>query len=73
MKDATANTDRPAAGKSSAIHTHFWGVVGGIAGSLIGFTLNGVLAGFIGGAIGIVLCWSIARAASDKSNRQMNV
>jgi len=64
MRNTTANTGLPATDKSRPIHAHFWGVVGGIAGSLIGFTLNGVLAGFIGGAIGIFLCWSIARAVS---------
>jgi len=44
----------------------FWGVIGGIVGSLIGFTLFEMIGALAGGLLGIVVCecgsWMIFRS-----------
>jgi hypothetical protein len=62
MERSTGNSSPgPPPIKSRLIYAHFWGVMGGIAGSLIGFTLWDMFGAFAGGAIGIVIFWTTAR------------
>ena len=48
---------------SRTSYVHFWAVVGGMVGSLIGFTFFDVAGALAGGFIGIVACELAARRA----------
>jgi hypothetical protein len=41
--------------RSRLIYVHLWGVIGGITGCLIGFTLSNVGWGLLGGLLGILV------------------
>ena len=49
--------------RSRTSYVHFWGVVGGIVGSLVGYTFFDVAGALAGGFIGIVGCELAARWA----------
>jgi len=49
--------------RSKTSYVHFWGVVGGIVGSLIGYTFFDVMGALAGGFLGIVACELAARRA----------
>ena len=61
----TGNKVCPSCGKapSRMIYVHFCGVIGGIAGSLIGYTLFDTVGALAGGLTGIVACELLARLA----------
>jgi len=42
--------------RSRLIYVHLWGVIGGLIGSLIGFTLYDLGGSLLGGVLGIVTC-----------------
>jgi hypothetical protein len=41
--------------RSRLIYVHLWGVIGGVAGSLIGWTVFDLAGAFLGGLLGIVV------------------
>jgi len=42
--------------RSKLIYVHLWGVVGGVVGSLLGFTFSNTAGALVGGLLGIVAC-----------------
>lgn len=49
------------ASRTGMSYVHFCGVVGGIVGSLIGYTFFDILGALMGGFLGIVACGLAAR------------
>jgi len=60
-----AATVPPSSGSAATrmSYVHFCGVVGGIVGSLIGYTLFDVGGALVGGFLGILACELVARRA----------
>lgn len=46
--------------RSSLIYVHLFGVIGGLAGSLVGFTFYNVLGALVAGLSAIVICEALA-------------
>jgi hypothetical protein len=55
--------------RSREVYVPFWGVVGGVVGSLIGFTLWNVSGALLLGLIGIIACELGARFAFRASGK----
>jgi hypothetical protein len=49
--------------RSRMIYIHLWGVIGGLAGSWIGFTFYDVAGALTGGLLGIMACEIVATIA----------
>jgi len=54
--------------RSKLIYVPFWGVIGGIVGSLLGFTLWGMAGALAGGLLGIIALEAVARLRFRKRN-----
>jgi hypothetical protein len=57
-------------GRSKLVYILLWGVIGGLAGSLTGFTAYGVAGALAGGLVGILL-FEIAARLSCRSRRRI--
>jgi hypothetical protein len=55
--------------RSRLIYVPFWGVIGGIVGSLLGFTFWSTAGALAGGLLGIVVCEVVARLRFQKRSK----